>query len=123
MGTVFEGLSRPYDISRPATPTRTEFGNTIPGTPAVSFVASLSRIQRSNNGLLERYGADGTKVVLMGECLEPAVLPDGVTDGFTAPFVWAKREGTLTIQEVWEDPFGELLDEIVGQVFIATFER
>lgn len=119
MATVFSGLSRPYTIVRAGQPERVDLGVTIPAVPTISFVASLSAT--TSDALKRAFGADAQTSVLKGECLSPATLPDGVTVGFTAPLTWAGVEGTLTIVEIVVDPFGDILDEVVGQAFFATF--
>lgn len=119
--TVFSGLARPYTLTREAVPAVTDLGHTTPAQPAVSFTCSLAVTTRRS--LIERFGGDGVDAVLIGECLEPAVLPAGVTVGFQCPLAWAGTPGTLTIVEILVDPLGEILDEIVGQAFHAVFRR
>lgn len=71
--------------------------------------------------LSTRHGADPQVTYLLGECLNPATLPDEVTVGFSVPFTWSGRDGTLTIIEILIDPLGDILDEVVGQAFHAKF--
>lgn len=123
VSTVFDGLARSYTIARAAVTAGTDaHGNPIPATPEVSFRASLSVITGGRaSALVERHGADPQVTYLIGECLDPATIPEDVGVGFTTTLTWGDRAGTLTIIEVIVDPLGDILDEIVGQAFYARF--
>lgn len=93
-------------------------GNPVPETEDAELVVNFEAYRTPQIQLME--GADPKVVRGRGSCISPATMPSEVKPGTELVMTWSGMSGKLRILQVSDAPL-EVLDEVLGQEFIAEW--